>query len=85
MFGVQEKEKLEPVIYFFFYTLVGSIFMLLGITYIYVNVGSTSYELVLAYDFSLTERTWLWFFSFFIFSFKNANVSISYLVTRSSC
>lgn len=50
---------------FFFFTLISSIFMLLGIIYIYLKTGSTSYEVISSYSFSPMEQRWLWL-SFFV-------------------
>ena len=41
---------------FFLYTLFGSVLMLLGIIYIYVQVGSTDYETLLNYNFNSLEQ-----------------------------
>lgn len=38
------EEKIQASYYFFFYTFIGSVFMLLGIFTLYSNVGSTDYQ-----------------------------------------
>ena len=64
VWGSRER-KIRAGYLFFFYTLLGSIFMLLGIIYIYVRTGSTSFEVINCYEFSLEEQAWLWL-SFFL-------------------
>jgi len=59
IWGSRER-KIRAVYLFFFYTLIGSLFMLLAILYLYNKVGSTNYDLILAADLSLQEQTWLW-------------------------
>lgn len=59
IWGSRER-KIRAVYLFFFYTLVGSLFMLLAILYIYNKVGSTNYDVILGTNFSLEEQTWLW-------------------------
>jgi NADH:ubiquinone oxidoreductase subunit 4 (subunit M) len=48
VWGARE-EKIRASYYFFFYTLVGSVLMLLSIFYIYYITGSTDYLTVLNY------------------------------------
>lgn len=59
IWGSRER-KIRAVYLFFFYTLVGSLFMLLAILYLYNKVGSTNYDIILAANLSLEEQTWLW-------------------------
>ena len=70
MFGGQEKEKLELLIFFFIYTLLGSVFMLLSILYIYYQVGSTDYEILISFSFSSLEQKIMWFTFFTSFATK---------------
>ncbi len=44
-------EKIGAAMYFFFYTLIGSVVMLIGIIYMYKTVGSTDYLVLIGYDF----------------------------------
>ena len=60
--------KILAAYYFFLYTLLGSVVMLLSILYIYLQVGSTDYELLLAFSFSSLEQKFLWFAFFLAFS-----------------
>jgi NADH-ubiquinone oxidoreductase chain 4 len=62
------KEKITAAYYFFFYTLIGSILMLLGIIYIYNITGTTDYLLLLGtdkFDFDVQLFLFLAFFSSF--------------------
>ena len=47
------KEKIRASYYFFFYTLIGSLLMLLSIIYIYSLTGTTDYLTLLNYSFEL--------------------------------
>lgn len=70
MFEVPEKEKLELLIFFFLYTLLGSVLMLVSILYIYYQVGTTDYEVLLTFVFSTTEQKFLWLSFFGSFATK---------------
>lgn len=52
---------------FFLYTLFGSLFMLLGIIYLFIKTGTTNYEILLTTSLSSLEQKilWLTFFAFF--------------------
>lgn len=58
-------QKIYAAYLFFYYTLVGSVFMLFSILYIHVTVGSTSYVALLSHTFTEFEQTFL-FFGFFV-------------------
>lgn len=62
--------KIRSNYLFFVYTLFGSVFMLLGIIYIYTLVGTTDYQIVLSYNFSIYQQKWLWLSFFLSFSIK---------------
>lgn len=64
LWGSRER-KVRAFYLFFFYTLVGSLFMLLGILYLFAKTGSSSLEYLLTWNFTLEEQCWLWL-SFFI-------------------
>jgi NADH:ubiquinone oxidoreductase subunit 4 (subunit M) len=49
MFG-SRVQKIEASYYFFFYTLIGSVLMLLGIIYLYNITGTTNYLKLLTYN-----------------------------------
>lgn len=55
---------------FFLYTLLGSIFSLIAIIAIYLTVGSTSFEAVVAHTFSFDMQVWLWIAFFASFAIK---------------
>jgi proton-translocating NADH-quinone oxidoreductase chain M len=69
VFGSRQR-KIRAVYLFFFYTLCGSIFMLLGILYIYSLTGSLSLEYLLTWQFTETEQLFLWLAFFFSFASK---------------
>lgn len=67
--GSRER-KIRAAYLFFFYTLCGSLLMLVGILYIYSTLGTLSLESILAHQFSKTEEVFLWFAFFFSFASK---------------
>lgn len=69
IWGSRERKILASY-YFFLYTLLGSVLMLLSILYMYVQVGSTNYELLLIASFSTLEQQFLWFTFFLAFASK---------------
>lgn len=62
--------KVRATFFFFIYTLIGSIFILAAIIYIFVNTGSTYYFVLLNYPFTFTEEKWLWLGFFIAFAIK---------------
>jgi proton-translocating NADH-quinone oxidoreductase chain M len=69
IWGSRDRKILASY-YFFFYTLFGSVFMLLCILYIYTQVGSTDYETLLTFSFSRQEQKILWCGFFIAFASK---------------
>jgi proton-translocating NADH-quinone oxidoreductase chain M len=69
IWGSRERKILASY-YFFLYTLFGSVIMLLSIVYIYYQVGTTDYEMLLAFSFSELEQKFLWFAFFLAFAGK---------------
>ena len=69
IWGSRERKVLAAY-YFFLYTLFGSVLMLLSILYIYWQVGTTDYELLLSFTFSEQEQKLLWFTFFLAFASK---------------
>ena len=69
VWGSRERKVLAAY-YFFLYTLLGSVIMLLSILYIYCQVGTTDYETLLTFSFSELEQKLLWFTFFFAFASK---------------
>jgi len=63
VWGSRER-KIRAAYFFFLYTLLGSVLMLLSILYIFYQVGTTNYEVLLTFIFSNTEQKFLWL-SFF--------------------
>ncbi|MEE8258498.1 MAG: NADH-quinone oxidoreductase subunit M [Sphingomonadales bacterium] len=55
---------------FFLFTLLGSVFMLIAILYMYVQVGTTDIPVMMAYDFLPEAQTWLWLGFFASFAVK---------------
>lgn len=69
IWGSRERKTLASY-YFFLYTLFGSVIMLLAIVYIYYQVGTADYEMLLAFSFSKLEQKFLWFAFFLAFAGK---------------
>lgn len=69
IWGSRERKMLAAY-YFFLYTLLGSVVMLLSILYIYNQVGTTDYEILLTFVFSDFEQKILWFTFFLAFAAK---------------
>lgn len=69
IWGSRERKILASY-YFFLYTLLGSVIMLLSILYIYTQVGTTDYEVLLTFVFSNLEQKILWFTFFLAFAAK---------------
>lgn len=64
------QRKIRASYFLFIYTVLGSILMLIGILYIYSQVGSTSYEVLVTFKFSLLEQFLLWITFFLSFATK---------------
>jgi len=64
VWGSRER-KIRAAYFFFLYTLLGSVLMLISILYIYSQVGTTDYEVLLAFVFSPSEQK-LIFLTFFL-------------------
>ena len=69
VWGSRER-KIRAAYFFFLYTLLGSLLMLLTILYIYYQVGTTDYETLLTFSFSNQEQTLLWLAFFISFAAK---------------
>ena len=67
--GSRER-KIRASYFFFLYTLIGSIVMLLSILYIYDQVHTTDYEVLITFSFSQIEQYILWFTFFLSFATK---------------
>nr|QWK44971.1 NADH dehydrogenase subunit 4 [Protohalopteris sp.] len=64
------QRKIRAAYLFFLYTLLGSLFMLIGVVYIYRLVGSTNYIVLSFIDFSFYDQKWLWLLFFASFAVK---------------
>ena len=69
IWGSRER-KILAAYYFFLYTLLGSVIMLLSILYIYNQVGTTDYETLLTFSFSELEQKLMWLTFFIAFASK---------------
>ena len=69
IWGSRER-KIRAAYFFFLYTLLGSVLMLLAILYIYYQVGTTDYELLITTLFTLKEQKMLWIAFFASFATK---------------
>ena len=69
VWGSRER-KIRAAYFFFLYTLLGSVLMLLSILYIYYQVGTTDYEVLLTFSFSPIEQQIMWFTFFTSFATK---------------
>jgi proton-translocating NADH-quinone oxidoreductase chain M len=63
-------KKIKASYFFFIYTLLGSLFMLCGILYIYSKLGTTLHSVVVIHTFSLKEEQFLWLSFFLSFAVK---------------
>lgn len=69
VWGSRER-KIRAAYFFFLYTLLGSVLMLLSILYIFYQVGTTDFETLLSFSFTLIEQKILWFTFFLSFATK---------------
>lgn len=69
IWGSRER-KIRAAYFFFLYTLLGSVLMLLSVLYIYYQVGTTDYEVLLSFSFSSLEQKIMWFAFFASFATK---------------
>jgi proton-translocating NADH-quinone oxidoreductase chain M len=69
IWGSRER-KIRAVYLFFFYTLCGSIMLLIGILYIYSIVGTLNVEYLLSFKFTKMEQILLWLCFFLSFASK---------------
>jgi len=62
--------KIRAAYLLFFFTLIGSLLMLLGLLYIFNTVGSVNLEYLFCYSFTFQEQYWLWLAFFLSFASK---------------
>jgi proton-translocating NADH-quinone oxidoreductase chain M len=67
--GSRERKVLASY-YFFLYTLLGSVLMLISILYIWREVGTTNYEILITYTFLKFEQKIMWITFFLAFASK---------------
>lgn len=69
-FWGSRERKIRAVYLFFFYTLCGSVLMLISILYIFAEVGSLNLEYLFSWQFTKKEQFFLWLTFFFSFASK---------------
>jgi proton-translocating NADH-quinone oxidoreductase chain M len=69
IWGSRER-KIRAVYLLFFYTLFGSLLMLVGLLYIYSITGTLNLEYLLSWPFTFEEQCWLWLAFFLSFASK---------------
>ena len=69
IWGSRER-KIRAAYFFFLYTLLGSVLMLLAILYVYYQTGTTDYEVLLSINFTKLEQKILWLSFFASFAAK---------------
>ena len=69
MYGSRAR-KIRASYFFFMYTLIGSLFLISSIIYLYSVVGTSRYESLSAYDFSFNQELFLWLGFFISFAVK---------------
>jgi NADH-quinone oxidoreductase subunit M len=69
MYGSRAR-KIRASYFFFIYTLIGSLFLISSIIYIYSVVGTCRYESLSAYNFSFNQEILLWLGFFISFAVK---------------
>jgi len=69
IWGSRERKTLAAF-YFFIYTLIGSIIMILSVLYILSHSGTTDYEIILTFTLSLVEQKFIWVSMFLAFAGK---------------
>lgn len=69
IWGSRER-KIRAVYLFFFYTLLGSLCMLIGLMYIYSLTGTLNFEYLMSYPFTFDQQYWLWLAFFLSFASK---------------
>jgi len=62
--------RIKSNYYFFLYTLLGSLFMLAGLMYLYVSFSSTTYDVFLFYKLPAQTQYYLWVCFFLPFAIK---------------
>jgi NADH:ubiquinone oxidoreductase subunit 4 (subunit M) len=68
MIGIwgSRRRKIRASYLLFFYTLLGSVLMLVAIISIHVKVGTTDYQTLLLFDFDKNQQKILWLAFFYL-------------------
>lgn len=69
-FWGSRERKIRAAYFFFLYTLLGSVLMLLAVLYIYYQIGTTDFETLLTISLTLKEQKILWLAFFASFATK---------------
>jgi proton-translocating NADH-quinone oxidoreductase chain M len=69
-FWGSRERKIRAAYFFFLYTLLGSVLMLLAVLYIYYQIGTTDFETLLTTSLTLKEQKILWLAFFASFATK---------------
>lgn len=69
IWGSRER-KIKAAFFFFLYTLLGSLVMLIGLLLILFEVGTTNLLILLTHKFSYDRQLLLWLLLFFSFAVK---------------
>ena len=64
------SRRINAAYQLFLYTLFGSVFMLIGILYIWYSTGTTNYEILARISFNTTDQIFLWLAFFLSFAVK---------------
>jgi len=63
------EKRIRATFKFFIYTFLGSLFLLIGILYMYLKTGTGSFGLVAFYNAQLTQTEQFWMFGLFFIAF----------------
>jgi NADH-quinone oxidoreductase subunit M len=63
------EKRIRATFKFFIYTFLGSLFLLIGILYMYMKTGTGSFGLVAFYNAQLSETEQFWIFGLFFIAF----------------
>src|SRR5438309_612494 len=70
------ERKIHAAYFFFLITLLGSLFMLLGILVLYFQVVTTDYQVLTIMDISISRQRILWLAFFLSFAVKTPLVPV---------
>ena len=75
IWGSRER-KIHAAYFFFLITLLGSLFILLAILFIYFEVGTTDYQTLVTIDFNISQQKILWLAFFLSFAVKTPLIPV---------